>query len=147
MRVEQKNTRILQRYKEDMKDKTTTILPHNRISSRSFCLTETDRSAGHSNTQVPGLAFYGAIRTRWCVIMVPYRGKAISVPDPGLFASVRALLVTTYRRPVPLLLRFSPFSTTFNFLVISFPVSPLQFDATKSFSYLGRSIVTPYGCT
>ncbi|KAI4503842.1 hypothetical protein M0802_001245 [Mischocyttarus mexicanus] len=26
----------------------------------------------------PGLAFYGAIRTRWCVIIAPYRGKAIS---------------------------------------------------------------------
>lgn len=80
-------------------ERATTISPHNRTvcgkgrrgrkrrGSRGgggvFATVGADRSAGHSNTRVPGLAFYGAIRARWCVIMAPYRGKAISVRRPA----------------------------------------------------------------
>lgn len=67
--------------------------------------------------EFPGLAFYGAIRARWCVIMAPYRGKAISVRRPAL-RQARLLLPHPHRHPrfssccdgydMPRTRRFSP---------------------------------------
>lgn len=84
-----------------------------RGGRESFCDGQSWPQRWTQQYRVPSLAFYEAIRTRWCVIMAPYRGKAISACRPVL-CPLASSFVLDVRYDMPRIRRFSPLNGTSN---------------------------------
>lgn len=107
---------------------------------RSFCYGRSWPQRWTQQYRVPGLAFYGAIRARWCVIMAPYRGKAISVRRPTL-RQPRPRSSSCYDGyDIPRTRRFSPL----NVVSCTTLVTSRVYSAPSLFSKLPVSWIMPF---